>query len=78
MLLPRLPRLSMAGIPLLNGFLSKEMMLEETYATVLFGMPWLVPALATFGSIFSAAYCFRLIGHVFFGPVRDDYPADAA
>ena len=50
-------------------------MLEETYATVLFGMPWLVPALATFGSIFSAAYCFRLIGHVFFGPVRDDYPA---
>ena len=70
-----LAALSMAGIPLLNGFLSKEMMLEETYATVLFGMPWLVPALATFGSIFSAAYCFRLIGHVFFGPVRDDYPA---
>ena len=22
-----------------------------------------------------AAYCFRLIGHVFLGPVRDDYPA---
>ena len=38
-------------------------------------MPWLVPALATFGSLFSAAYCFRLIGHVFLGPVRDDYPA---
>lgn len=70
-----LAALSMAGIPLLNGFLSKEMMLEETYATVLFGTPWLVPALATLGSIFSAAYCFRLIGHVFFGPVRDDYPA---
>ncbi len=67
--------LSMAGIPLLNGFLSKEMMLEEANHTVLFSTPWLVPALATFGSIFSAAYCFRLIGHVFFGPVRDDYPA---
>lgn len=70
-----LAALSMAGVPLLNGFLSKEMMLEETYATVLFGTPWLVPALATFGSLFSAAYCFRLIGHVFLGPQRDDYPA---
>ena len=28
-------RLSMAGIPLLNGFLSKEMMLEEATHTVL-------------------------------------------
>jgi multicomponent K+:H+ antiporter subunit A len=70
-----LAALSMAGIPLLNGFLSKEMMLEEANHTILLGIPWLVPALATFGSLFSAAYCFRLIGHVFFGPVRDDYPA---
>ncbi|MCV2891518.1 monovalent cation/H+ antiporter subunit A [Lentibacter sp. XHP0401] len=70
-----LAALSMAGIPLLNGFLSKEMMLEEAYGTALFGVPWLVPALATFGALFSAAYSFRLIGHVFFGPVRDDYPA---
>lgn len=70
-----LAALSMAGIPLLNGFLSKEMMLEEAYHTVLFENRWLVPALATFGSLFSAAYCFRLIGHVFLGPIRDDYPA---
>ena len=70
-----LAALSMAGIPLLNGFLSKEMMLEEATQTVLFNSPWLVPALATVGSLFSAAYCFRLIGHVFLGPVRDDYPA---
>ena len=67
--------LSMAGIPLLNGFLSKEMMLEQAAHTVLFDNHWLVPALATLGSLFSAAYCFRLIGHVFLGPVRDDYPA---
>ena len=71
-----LAALSMAGIPLLNGFLSKEMMLEEANHTVLFGSHWLVPALATFGSLFSAAYCFRLIGHVFLGPERDDYPAE--
>ncbi|WP_099824400.1 monovalent cation/H+ antiporter subunit A [Oceaniglobus indicus] len=70
-----LAALSMAGIPLLNGFLSKEMMLEEANHTVLFDVPWLVPALATFGALFSAAYCFRLIWHVFLGPVRDDYPA---
>ncbi|MCR9126907.1 MAG: monovalent cation/H+ antiporter subunit A [Rhodobacteraceae bacterium] len=70
-----LAALSMAGIPLLNGFLSKEMMLEEAWRTELYGAPWLVPALATLGSLFSAAYCFRLIGHTFLGPVRDDYPA---
>ncbi|MGJ8623367.1 MAG: monovalent cation/H+ antiporter subunit A [Yoonia sp.] len=70
-----LAALSMAGIPLLNGFLSKEMMLEEANHTVLFSSPWLVPVMAVVGSLFSAAYSFRLIGHVFLGPVRDDYPA---
>ena len=69
--------LSMAGIPFLNGFLSKEMMLEEMGHTYLFGPKWLVPALATFGSLFSAAYCFRLISHTFLGPKRnpESYPA---
>jgi multicomponent K+:H+ antiporter subunit A len=69
--------LSMAGIPLLNGFLSKEMMLEEMAHTYLFGPEWLVPTLATFGSLFSAAYCFRLISHTFLGPKRapESYPA---
>jgi multicomponent K+:H+ antiporter subunit A len=70
-----LAALSMAGIPLLNGFLSKEMMLEEANHTVLLNTPWLVPGLAVLGSLFSAAYCFRLIGHTFMGPKRDDYPA---
>jgi len=70
-----LAALSMAGIPFLNGFLSKEMMLEEANHTVLFDTPWLVPTLAVIGSLFSAAYCFRLIGHTFLGKVRDDYPA---
>ncbi|MCO4847286.1 MAG: monovalent cation/H+ antiporter subunit A [Yoonia sp.] len=70
-----LAALSMAGIPLLNGFLSKEMMLEEATHTVLFGMPLLVPVMATIGSLFSAAYCFRFISHTFLGPQRDDYPA---
>lgn len=69
--------LSMAGIPFLNGFLSKEMMLEEMGHTYLFGPDWLVPVLAVLGSLFSAAYCFRFIGHTFLGPRRDpeNYPA---
>ncbi len=65
--------LSMAGLPPLNGFLSKEMMLEEASHT-LWLTPWAMGALATIGALFSVAYSFRLLGHTFFGPVRDDYP----
>ncbi len=66
--------LSMAGIPFFNGFLSKEMMLEETLHTTLFGSPYLVPVLATVGALFSAAYSFRYVAHTFLGKERDDYP----
>jgi multicomponent K+:H+ antiporter subunit A len=67
--------LSMAGIPPFNGFLSKEMMLEETVHTIWAGSHYLVPGLALVAALFSAAYSFRFIVHVFFGPKRDDYPA---
>ncbi|MBL4915668.1 monovalent cation/H+ antiporter subunit A [Szabonella alba] len=66
--------LSMAGIPPLNGFLSKELMLTEAVETPWAGNAWILPALATIGALFSVAYSFRLIAHVFLGPVRDDYP----
>ena len=66
--------LSMAGMIFFNGFLSKEMMLEEASHTTWAGSAWAVPVLATLGSLLSAAYSFRFIGHVFLGPVRDDYP----
>jgi multicomponent K+:H+ antiporter subunit A len=66
--------LSMAGIPLLNGFLSKEMMLEEASHTDWAGSAYLVPVLATLGALLSVAYSLRFVGHVFLGPVRDDYP----
>ena len=65
---------SMAGLPLLNGFLSKEMMLDAAATTEWAGMPYLVPALATLGTIFSVAYSARLAVHVYLGPARDDYP----
>lgn len=66
--------LSMAGIPPLNGFISKEMMLEEAAHTYWLGNHYIVPGLAVVAALFSAAYSFRYIGHVFLGPKRDDYP----
>src|SRR5690606_13365252 len=61
---------SMAGVPLLNGFVSKEMMLEQAVHTSYAGQSWLLPVLATAGALLSAAYSLRLIVHVFFGPQR--------
>lgn len=64
---------AMAGVPLFNGFLSKEMMLSESLQTPLLGgLSWLIPALATVGSLLSVAYSIRLVRNVFFdGPARD-------
>ena len=67
--------LSMAGIPPLNGFLSKEMMLTEVSETNWLQSPYAMSILATIAAVFSAAYSFRLIAQVFLGPKRDDYPA---
>nr|WP_298410791.1 monovalent cation/H+ antiporter subunit A [uncultured Halomonas sp.] len=64
---------SMAGVPLLNGFLSKEMMLAETLDTQLLGgLSWLIPALATLGSVLSVTYALRFVRNIFFdGPPRE-------
>lgn len=56
--------LSMAGIPPLNGFLSKEMMLEEAAHTA----PWIIPALATIAALLSVAYALRFLTYTFLGP----------
>ncbi|MDS9466477.1 monovalent cation/H+ antiporter subunit A [Paracoccus sp. MBLB3053] len=66
--------LSMAGVAPLNGFLSKELMLEEATHTVWQGNPSLVYVMATIGALFSVGYSLRFIWHVFFGAERDDYP----
>lgn len=64
---------AMAGVPLLNGFLSKEMFFAETLdARTLFGLPWLLPVMATLGALFSVAYSARFIYDVFFGPVTTE------
>ncbi len=61
--------LSMAGLPPFNGFMSKEMMLEEAAHT-----GTLFTVMATVAAAFSVAYSLRFVGHVFLGPERDDYP----
>ncbi|GAM04466.1 monovalent cation/H+ antiporter subunit A [Novosphingobium sp. MBES04] len=66
---------SMAGLPPLGGFLSKEMMLEEAAHTVWSGQDWLLPMLAVFAAAFSVAYSLRYIVHLYLGPRRESYPA---
>ncbi|MDP3548006.1 MAG: proton-conducting transporter membrane subunit, partial [Phreatobacter sp.] len=65
---------SMAGVPLFNGFLSKEMMLEEAAHTTYAGLPFLFPVLATLAAVFSVAYSVRFAVGTFLGPKRHDYP----
>jgi multicomponent K+:H+ antiporter subunit A len=66
---------AMAGVPLLNGFLSKEMFFAET---IFAGKAsWLrigLPALATLASVFSVAYSCRLAHRTFFGPTSERLP----
>jgi len=66
---------AMAGVPLLNGFLSKEMFFAETIeihdnSLVDQALPYIV----TLASMFTVAYSFRFIRDVFFGPPSEDLP----
>jgi len=66
-----LAALAMAGIPPLGGFISKEMMLYEALNVSLFGLPWLVPVVATIAATLSVGYSLRFAAHLFFGQPRD-------
>ncbi len=58
---------AMAGVPLLNGFLSKEMFFTETLNQHLLGsFNWVIPAVATLAGVFTVAYSLRFIHDVFF------------
>lgn len=63
---------AMGGVPLLNGFLSKEMFFAETVflqssPAVEFGLP----LAATIAGVFAVVYSLRIAHHVFFGePTR--------
>jgi multicomponent K+:H+ antiporter subunit A len=60
---------AMAGVPLLNGFLSKEMFFAETIAShVESVLDDALPYVATVAGAFSVAYSLRFMFGVFFGP----------
>ncbi len=66
---------AMAGVPLLNGFLSKEMFFAETlFIDAHRAIEWLVPAVATLAAVFSVAYSLRFIHDVFFNGEPVDLP----
>ena len=66
---------AMAGVPLLNGFLSKEMFFEKTvFLSTEAGITWWLPAAATVAGAFAVAYSLRFIHDVFFNGEPVDLP----
>ena len=66
---------AMAGVPLFNGFLSKEMFLAETLAPGLTGVwSWILPAGAVLAAVFAVAYSIRMLLGVFWGNPAEDLP----
>jgi len=66
---------AMAGVPLLNGFLSKEMFFAEAVATHTGSLlDDSLPYFATLAGMFSVAYSLRFIHGAFFGPPATDLP----
>jgi len=66
---------SMAGVPLFNGFLSKEMFFAEALELSHLGLMGLVaPIAVTLGGMFSVAYSARFVHNVFFNGVAQDLP----
>ncbi len=66
---------AMAGVPLFNGFLSKEMFLAESLGPRLTGfMGWVVPLGAVLAAVFAVAYSIRMLYGVFWGHPAADLP----
>jgi multicomponent K+:H+ antiporter subunit A len=66
---------SMAGVPLLNGFISKEMFFAEALTAGERGISgFALPVAATIAGALSVAYSLRFVVRVFFGPVPVNLP----
>lgn len=67
--------LAMAGVPLLNGFLSKEMFFAEAVSfSQGNSFAWIIPVLVTIAGVFSVAYSLRFVHDVFFNGEPIDLP----
>ena len=56
-----------AGIPPLNGFVSKELLLEEAWHLKFLGQPGVIAVLITTASLFAVAYSLRFFVSVYMG-----------
>ena len=69
---------SMAGVPLTNGFLSKEMFFTEAVTGTQGLWAWAVPGLVTLAGVFSVAYSLRMVHDTYFngklGDVDNKHP----
>ena len=66
---------SMAGVPLTNGFLSKEMFFTELLANLSGGIGLLAAIIATFAGLFAVTYSVRFVHGVFFdGDIGKNVP----
>jgi multicomponent K+:H+ antiporter subunit A len=66
---------AMAGVPLLNGFLSKEMFFAETvFISSTAWVEFALPVIATIAGTFSVVYALRFTIDVFFGPTATNLP----
>ncbi len=66
---------AMAGVPLLNGFLSKEMFFAETiYVSSQPWVEWSMPVVATIASAFAVVYSLRFGYDIFFGEPSTELP----
>ena len=66
---------AMAGVPLLNGFLSKEMFFAETvYISSQPWVEWGLPVVATLAGTFAVIYSLRFGYGIFFGPRPHELP----
>ena len=68
---------AMAGVPLLNGFLSKEMFFAETvFISSLPWVEWGLPVAATLAGIFAVVYALRFSVDIFFGKLSVGLPRE--
>jgi NADH-quinone oxidoreductase subunit L len=63
--------LALAGIPITNGFFSKELILEGGLEH---GIPWIYYAMLA-GVLLTALYSIRMVALVFYGQARGDAPS---
>jgi multicomponent K+:H+ antiporter subunit A len=65
---------AMAGVPLLNGFISKEMFFAESLAAQDQGLRWVEPAAAVIAGALAVGYSLRFIMEVFFNDEGRAHP----